>query len=138
MMLDKLPLTANGKLDRNALPVPGAGSAPASEVVAPRNATEEALVGIWADALKRESVGIRDNFFELGGHSLVAIRVLGKVSRSLGVRLALRTLFEAPTIEQLAERIETERASGGSAVAPSAIKPVARTPARGPESGSKR
>lgn len=108
MLLDKLPLNANGKLDRRGLPFPGADDAPAGASAAPRTPTEESLVKIWADALKREKVGIRDNFFELGGHSLVAIRVLGKVSRTFGVRLSLRTLFDAPTIEQFAEVLDLE------------------------------
>ncbi len=82
VMLEKLPLNANGKLDRRALPVPGATDPAAVEIIAPRTPTEEALAGIWAEALKRDRVSIRDNFFELGGHSLIAIRVLGKVSHA--------------------------------------------------------
>ena len=134
MILDHLPLNANGKLDRRSLPIPGAIAVAASGIIAPRTPTEEALVTIWGEALKREQVGVRDNFFELGGHSLVAIRVLGKVSRILGVRMALRSLFEAPTIEQLAARIDSERSTGASSTTDGAIKPIARTP-RTPDTG---
>ncbi|HTK49274.1 MAG TPA: phosphopantetheine-binding protein, partial [Gemmatimonadaceae bacterium] len=62
-----------------------------------------------AEVLKREPIGVTDNFLALGGHSLLAIRVLGRISKTFGVRLPLRTLFDAPTIEQLAPRIDAER-----------------------------
>jgi acyl carrier protein len=133
VILDELPLNTNGKLDRRALPVPGVGAAGAREVVAPRTDTERALVAIWAEALKRDAVGIRDNFFELGGHSLIAIRVLGKVSRVLGVRMSLRSLFEAPTIEQLAERVDAEKSTGGTTPGAAPIKSIPRAAARGAE-----
>ncbi|MGH7592965.1 MAG: amino acid adenylation domain-containing protein [Gemmatimonadales bacterium] len=107
IVLDQLPLTANGKLDRAALP--SSAAEPAGEVfAAPRTPTEITLATIWTDALKRPTVGVHDNFFELGGHSLIAIRVLGKVSRAFGVRLTLRALFDAPTIEQLGGLLDVE------------------------------
>jgi amino acid adenylation domain-containing protein len=109
VMLDQLPLSANGKIDRNALPDPAQTAESAKEVfVAPRTPTEEAIAAIWADVLKKEKVGITDNFITLGGHSLLAIRVLGKLSRKFGVRLPLRSLFDAPTISDLAELVELE------------------------------
>jgi acyl carrier protein len=112
VLLEQLPLTANGKLDRAALPAPdAAGAAQASSFVAPRTDTETKLAAIWAEVLKRDQVGVTDNFIALGGHSLLAIRVLGRISKTFGVRLPLRTLFDAPTIEQLAPRIDAERAS---------------------------
>jgi acyl carrier protein len=107
MVLDKIPLTANGKIDRRALPDPTAVSA-ANSYVAPRTETESALVAIWTDVLKKERVGITDNFMSLGGHSLLAIRVLGKLSRQFGLRLPLRTLFDAPTIESLGAIVDQE------------------------------
>ena len=114
LLLDSLPLTANGKIDRAALPVPGI-DALADRYVAPRTPIEEQLAAIWGEVLKRDRVGARDNFLELGGHSLLAIRVLGKISKSFGVRLPLRTLFDAPTIEQLSAAVEAMRASSAPA-----------------------
>jgi acyl-coenzyme A synthetase/AMP-(fatty) acid ligase/acyl carrier protein len=111
VLLETLPLTANGKLDRAALPAPDALAASAAEAqVAPRTETEVALAAIWADVLKREQIGMRDNFLALGGHSLLAIRVLGRISKTFGVRLPLRTLFETPTVEALAAAIDLVRA----------------------------
>jgi amino acid adenylation domain-containing protein len=108
VILDALPLSANGKVDRSALPDPQSEGSTEDAFVAPRTPTEEALVSIWMDVLKQEQVGVTDNFIALGGHSLLAIRVLGKLSRKFGVRLPLRTLFDAPTIEQLAELVDLE------------------------------
>jgi amino acid adenylation domain-containing protein len=112
VMLDALPLTANGKLYRAALPDPDA-AAPVDSYVAPRTETESMLAAIWCDVLKQERVGVTDSFIALGGHSLLAIRALGKISKQLGVRLPLRTLFDTPTIEEIAQRIDAER--GGAA-----------------------
>jgi len=113
VLLDALPLTANGKLDRAALPAPDAATgAHGQSHVAPRTETESQLATIWAEVLKREGIGVTDNFLALGGHSLLAIRVLGRISKTFGVRLPLRTLFEAPTIEALASAIDQARAGG--------------------------
>ena len=111
VLLPALPLTANGKLDRRALPAPGASAATESAFVAPRTEVEQQLAAIWSDVLKKEKVGITDNFLALGGHSLLAIRVLGRISKTFGVRLPLRALFETPTIEALASAIEKARAA---------------------------
>ncbi len=124
MFLDELPLTANGKVDRTKLPAPPGEAGAAPEFVAPRTPAETQLAGIWADALKRERVGVTDNFLALGGHSLLAIRVLGKISKVFGVRMPLRTLFDAPTVEQLAVLVEREK--GGAAAAPAGITARAR------------
>jgi acyl carrier protein len=116
VLLEQLPLTANGKIDRTQLPAQDAtGASAADAYVAPRTATETQLAAIWAEVLKREVIGVTDNFLALGGHSLLAIRVLGKISKAFGVRLPLRLLFDAPTVEQLAERIEAERSGAGAA-----------------------
>jgi amino acid adenylation domain-containing protein len=109
VMLERLPLSANGKIDRAALPDPAESIATASRFIAPRTSTEEAIAAIWMDVLKKDAVSVTDDFIALGGHSLLAIRVLGRLSRKFGVRLPLRTLFDAPTVEQLSEIVDLER-----------------------------
>ena len=105
--LRELPLTANGKLDRAALPDPdGRVATAAPAYVEPRTATECTIAGIWAEVLKRDRVGADDNFLELGGHSLMAIRILGRLSKAFAVRLPLRVLFEAPTVAALAAQVD--------------------------------
>lgn len=112
VQLERMPLTANGKVDRNALPEPEAdGAVSGDQHVAPRTATEEQMCAIWADVLKKERIGVRDNFLALGGHSLLAIRVLGKISKAFGVRLPLRSLFETPTVEALSAAIDRARSA---------------------------
>ncbi len=108
VMLDALPLTPNGKLDKAKLPAPDAGTATEDSHVAPRTTTEETVAKIWRDVLKKDRIGVTDSFLDLGGHSLLAIRVLGRINKELGVRLALRSLFETPTIEKIAAIIDTE------------------------------
>jgi amino acid adenylation domain-containing protein len=108
VLLDALPLTPNGKVDRAALPAPEGGAAAVDSFVAPRTPTEETIARIWRDVLKKERVGVTDSFLDLGGHSLLAIRVLGRISKELGVRLPLRALFETPTVAQVAEVVDTE------------------------------
>jgi len=101
VLLDSLPITTNGKLNRAALPAPE-GRPHGLTWVAPRTPTEEVLVEIWSVVLKVDRVGITDDFFALGGHSLLAVRVIARIRDLLGVELPLRSVFEAPTIEQLA------------------------------------
>ena len=114
VLLDELPLTANGKVDRARLPKPSRGQGEADSFVAPRTPTETKLAAIWADVLKRDRVGVTDNFLALGGHSLLAIRMLGKISKAFGVRLPLRTLFESPTVEAIAAALDQSAAGGAS------------------------
>jgi amino acid adenylation domain-containing protein len=103
--LAKLPLTANGKVDRQALPVPeqAAGS---RGYVAPRTPTEQMVAQIWADVLRLEKVGIHDNFFQIGGHSLKATQVISRVRKELRKDLAIRLLFEQPTVHEIAKAMD--------------------------------
>jgi amino acid adenylation domain-containing protein len=104
--LTTFPLTPNGKIDRARLPRPAAGDAPVrAEYLAPRDALEERLAVFWGEALGLERPGVRDDFFASGGHSLLAVRMFSRIQRDLKVDLPLAVLFEAPTIERLAERI---------------------------------
>jgi surfactin family lipopeptide synthetase A/fengycin family lipopeptide synthetase D len=111
-MLDQLPLTANGKLDRARLP---ASAATAPLQIQARTQTERRLADIWAVTLERDVVGIGDNFFELGGHSLSAVRVVSEVAAAFGIQLSLRTVFEAQTLAELGERVDELRARGDGA-----------------------
>ncbi|RKH40633.1 non-ribosomal peptide synthetase, partial [Corallococcus sp. AB050B] len=103
MVLDALPLNANGKVDRKALPEPDAHAIEARDFVAPRDALEMQLARIWEDVLGIRSVGVRSSFFELGGHSLLAVRMVAVVRERLGQTIPLSVLFQQPTVEQLAQ-----------------------------------
>ncbi|MBV9775158.1 MAG: AMP-binding protein, partial [Gemmatimonadetes bacterium] len=103
VLMRALPLSANGKLNRRALPELKWGRV---SYLAPRTPTEEALAAIWAGVLGIERVGVEDGFFDLGGHSLLATRVVSRVREELGVELPLRALFEAPTVARLAALVE--------------------------------
>lgn len=107
--LPALPLSANGKVDRRALPEPEWDGQDVRRYVAPATPTETILAGLWTDVLKREGIGAQDNFFDLGGHSLLATQVMSRLRNAFAVELPLRTLFESPTIAQLARVIETAR-----------------------------
>ncbi|MYV60677.1 amino acid adenylation domain-containing protein, partial [Streptomyces sp. SID4931] len=100
-----LPVTPHGKLDRVALPAPGAGSSKASG--APRNPIEEVMCGLFAEALEVERVGIQDNFFDMGGDSLVAAGMVARINLTLGSTLSIAALFENPSVEGLVQRLET-------------------------------
>src|SRR5215813_6186914 len=108
--LREMPLTANGKIDRAALPAPEDTRPELQRIfVAPRNDTEKELAGIWARLLKIDEVGVHDNFFDLGGHSLLATQVVSRMRQVFKTEIPLRSLFEAPTVSALAERIDATR-----------------------------
>ena len=107
MFLESLPLTPNGKVDRKALPAPDQTRPELEEsFVAPWSPIEKVIAEIWAGVLKVEKVGIHDNFFDLGGHSLLATQVVSRIRVALQAELPLRVLFEAPTVAELALRID--------------------------------
>jgi thioesterase domain-containing protein len=116
VVLEALPLTPNGKVDGKALPAPARGEAEAS-FVAPRGETQQRLAGLWQELLAVERVGARDDFFALGGHSLLATRLMARIHDTFGAGLAVIDLFEAPTLERLAERIDTGTRSTSPLVA---------------------
>ena len=122
VVLGRLPLTANGKIDRGALPAP---ESVVREVVGPRSAVESVLVELWGELLGRSEVSVLDNFFELGGHSLLATQVISRVRETFEVEVPLRALFDTPTIAGLAERIEMARGED------TAVPPLVRVPREG-------
>ena len=114
--LEALPLTANNKVDRQALRVAGDSRASkidlSSEFVAPRNSTEQVLADVWGEILHLKDVGIHDNFFELGGHSLLATQLVSRVQALFQTVLPLRQVFEKPTIATLAAAIKRAHEGG--------------------------
>ncbi|XOS94519.1 amino acid adenylation domain-containing protein [Brevibacillus laterosporus] len=105
VQLERMPLTANGKLDRKALPTPEESLKTGREYVAPRTQVEEKLAQIWQEVLGLSQVGITENFFEIGGHSLRATTLVAKIHQVLDTSITLRDVFQIPTIEQMADRI---------------------------------
>jgi amino acid adenylation domain-containing protein len=101
--LAELPLTPNGKLDRKALKVPDAADRPS--LTPARTPVEEQLVGLWAEALRRDDVGVHDNLFHLGAHSLLVTRVVARIRETMSVELPLRRVYEAPTIAEQASDV---------------------------------
>jgi amino acid adenylation domain-containing protein len=126
VVLDALPRTPNGKLDRGALPAPDASAPRGTEYAAPRTPAEARLAAVFAEVLGVPRVGIHDDFFALGGHSLLATRVVSRVREAFGVELPLRALFEAPTVAGLAPRVDALRGAG------STDAPLVPVPREGP------
>src|SRR6185437_14118134 len=104
--LQSFPLTANGKIDRRALPDPEAQTT--EQYTAARNETEEKLKQIWQDVLELDDISITDDFFELGGHSLLAVRLISMIRKQFGMELPISEVFDYPTVEKLAARLTTE------------------------------
>jgi aryl carrier-like protein len=112
VMLEELPLTVNGKVDRRALPAPDSSRPKLEKVyVAPRNEREEKLAGIWSQVLGLEKVGVHDNFFELGGDSIIIIKIIGRMTQ-IGLEVSAKQIHDHPTIAELAsavsETVQTE------------------------------
>jgi acyl carrier protein len=107
MQIKEIPLTPNGKLDRKRLPEPRWERDAAADFVAPRSATEKQLSAIWSDVLGVSEVSVHDDFFDLGGHSLLAAQLAARMNESMQVVVPLRRLFDAPTVAQIAEHIDT-------------------------------
>ncbi|WP_051967516.1 non-ribosomal peptide synthetase [Kitasatospora mediocidica] len=117
--VDRIPLTANGKVDTAALPAPDPTAARTGPGTAPRSELESTLAGIWRAVLGLDEVGVHDNFFDLGGHSLALATVHGRLTEALGRRLPMVTLYQHPTIAALATALATPAAGeGGTAAGP--------------------
>ena len=127
MALEKMPLTPNGKLDRKALPSPERERGEIEAANVPRTPVEELLVGIFQEVLNLDPVGIRDDFFELGGHSLLATQIVSRVKKAFGVEIGVRSIFEEPTVEGLARKVEELIRAGERETAP----PLVRAPREG-------
>jgi amino acid adenylation domain-containing protein len=113
--LEAIPRLPNGKLDRKSLPRPAVATTANANRLAPRNPLESRLLASMEAVLHLPGIGIRDSFFSLGGHSLLAARLTAQINRELDINLPLRTLFEAPTVEQLALRVEAAKSANDSA-----------------------
>jgi amino acid adenylation domain-containing protein len=125
VLLSGLPLTAHGKLDRARLPAPEGGAETADEA-SPATPAEELVAGVWCEVLGLARVSRSANFFDLGGHSLLATQVATRLREALAVEIPVRTLFQAPTVAQLAAEVDATLAAGALAAAAPPILPVSR------------
>ncbi|HEX8116882.1 MAG TPA: phosphopantetheine-binding protein, partial [Pyrinomonadaceae bacterium] len=118
----RLPLTGSGKVDRAALQALGPATPYATaEYVAPQNAEQEVMAGIWSGLLGVERVGIFDDFFELGGHSLLSVRLLSRIYATFDVQVPLQSLFETPTVAGLTEKVQAARWAAGEPRPPGGV-----------------
>ena len=121
--VDELPLTPNGKIDRDALPEPEWNQERGfEELIAPRTETERGVAEIWSKVLSVPDIGIHDNFFALGGHSLLAMQVISRVRDELGGALALRAIFDAPSVMELAAEVDRAKAAPSVTGAPALVR----------------
>lgn len=109
VVLDKLPLTTSGKLDKRALPPPPKEVHPGGGRAPPKGDIEKILVDIWETLLQKAGIGRHDNFFELGGHSLLAMRTVARIQSRMDVDLPVRCIFACPTVERLAIEVQRRR-----------------------------
>jgi acyl carrier protein len=109
VVLDRLPLTPSGKVDRRSLPLPTMQAFAARDYEAPDDEVEKTVADIWQSLLKVERVGRRDDFFDLGGHSLIATRVTARLRETLRVDVPLRAVFDAPILAQFAKEVRLRR-----------------------------
>ena len=124
--LDTLPLTPNGKVDRKALPIPNLDLTREREYIAPRTTLELQMTQIWSKILDINLIGVRDNFFELGGHSLLAVRLMSKIQQQFQQNIPLASLFQNPTIEQLARLLHSSANPSNSLLVP--VKTTGKQP----------
>jgi amino acid adenylation domain-containing protein len=123
VVMEEMPLTSNGKVDRRALPDPEVRrSEERAGYTAPRSVIEEMLAGIYEEVLKVKPVGSSDNFFELGGYSLLATQLISRAKSVFGVAIAVRSIFEEPTVEGLARKIEEALKAGARQEAPPLVR----------------
>ncbi len=127
VLLSQMPLTPNGKVNRRELAQLAVGAVTEETYVAPRNEIEESVAATWAEVLGVSQVGVQSNFFELGGHSLRATQVISRLNKRFGVELSLRSLFQAPTVAALAEKI----AAVSGTESTEAVIPIARISRQG-------
>jgi amino acid adenylation domain-containing protein len=118
VILESLPLTSSGKLDRRALPVPEHGAYTSRQYEAPRGEIEEALARIWGELLRVERVGRQDNFFELGGHSLLILKLIARSADQFKMKLPIQAVFRNPTLEGMAQVVDTLQGSRETSLAP--------------------
>jgi acyl carrier protein len=124
--LQRLPLNANGKVDRQSLLEPEKFQTQSNAYVAPRTAAETKIAEIWSEVLGNEHIGLGEDFFEIGGHSLAGIQVMSRILNHFHVKLEVGTLFDFPTIEGLAQAVERAEKSGANEMRTEEIRPVPR------------
>lgn len=129
VVLDRMPLTPNGKIDRKALPIPTEQAAPA-DLVAAESDLESSIAAIWSEALGLDNISVTGNFFDLGGHSLLVVQVQRRMKEVLGRDIAITDLFRFPTVRSIAAHLSGEAADGQGAAGRGAARAAARVAAR--------